>query len=125
MATMAKPNALAMPRRLTAVGPDPMPPTTAAPQPKNTSANVPMNSATCLFTVHPLCHLPKNQSLLSTFAPAWKGQRHISALLSKANFQSKFLRLPANSGIENLELFSGAQFVKKGGCGKAPSTWGG
>src|ERR1700722_14587235 len=49
MATMAKPNALAMPKRSTAVGPDPMPPTTAAPQPKNTSAKVPINSATCLF----------------------------------------------------------------------------
>src|SRR3984885_13467668 len=49
MATMAKPNALAMPKRSTAVGPDPMPPTTAAPQPKNTSAKGPINSATCLF----------------------------------------------------------------------------
>src|SRR5271165_1612641 len=46
---MAKPNALAMPSRLTAVGPDPMPPTTAAPQPKNTRAKVPTNSASCLF----------------------------------------------------------------------------
>jgi hypothetical protein len=26
--------------------------------------------------------------------------------------------LPANSGIENLELFSGAQFVKKGAAEK-------
>jgi hypothetical protein len=51
MATMAKPKALEMPRRLTAVGPEPMPPTTAAPQPKNTSANVPMNSATNLSMV--------------------------------------------------------------------------
>src|SRR5271165_1504889 len=46
---MAKPNALAMPSRLTAVGPEPMPPTTAAPQPKNTRAKVPTNSASCLF----------------------------------------------------------------------------
>src|SRR5208282_2176198 len=49
MATMAKPKALAMPSRLTAAGPDPMPPTTAAPQPKNTRAKVPMNSAIDLF----------------------------------------------------------------------------
>jgi hypothetical protein len=36
-----------------------MPPTTAAPQPKNTSAKVPINSATCLFIVHPPVNLPK------------------------------------------------------------------
>src|SRR5208337_4534517 len=50
MATIAKPKALAMPSRSTALGPEPMPPTTAAPQPKNTRANVPINSATDLFT---------------------------------------------------------------------------
>src|SRR5271166_2489162 len=54
MATMAKPKALAIPSRLTAVAPVPIPPTTAAPQPKNTSAKVPINSATCLFIVRPL-----------------------------------------------------------------------
>ena len=31
------------------LGPEPMLPTTAAPQPKNTRAKVPMNSASCLF----------------------------------------------------------------------------
>src|SRR5271156_5287382 len=50
---MAKPKALAIPKRLTAVGPDPMPPTTAAPQPKNTKAKVPTNSAICLFIPFP------------------------------------------------------------------------
>src|SRR5271165_4712135 len=49
MATMAKPKALAMPSRLIAPGPEPMLPTTAAPQPKNTRAKVPMNSAIDLF----------------------------------------------------------------------------
>ena len=49
MATIAKPKALEMPSRSTALGPDPMLPTTAAPQPKNTRANVPINSANCLF----------------------------------------------------------------------------
>src|SRR5574337_757005 len=51
---MAKPKALAMPSRFTAVGPEPMPPTTAAPQPKNTSAKVPMNSARNLFILSSL-----------------------------------------------------------------------
>src|SRR5208283_2444122 len=37
-----------MPSKFTAVGPEPIPPTTAAPQPKNTKAKVPMNSASCL-----------------------------------------------------------------------------
>src|SRR5271165_2021331 len=49
MATMAKPKALAIPSRLIAPGPEPMLPTTAAPQPKNTRAKVPMNSAIDLF----------------------------------------------------------------------------
>src|SRR3984957_4127442 len=48
---MAKPNALAIPSKLIAVGPaGAHPPIAAAPQPKNTSANVPTNSAICLFT---------------------------------------------------------------------------
>ena len=50
---MAKPKALAIPKRSTAVAPDPMPPTTAVPQPKNTRANVPTNSAICLFIAVP------------------------------------------------------------------------
>ena len=40
---------MAMPRTSTDVGPVPMPPMTAAPQPNSTSANVPMNSATAFF----------------------------------------------------------------------------
>jgi hypothetical protein len=55
---MAKPNALAIPSRLIAVGPaGANPPIAAAPQPKNTSANVPTNSAICLFTCFPLQNL--------------------------------------------------------------------
>src|SRR5580692_10360770 len=61
MATMAKPKALAMPKRLTAVGPDPMPPITAAPQPKNTRAKVPINSAACLFILFPSIPRPKRE----------------------------------------------------------------
>src|SRR5271166_4780628 len=61
MATMAKPNALAIPNRSIAPGPDPMLPTTAAPQPKNTRAKVPTNSAACLFIPCPL-HDPAPQA---------------------------------------------------------------
>ena len=39
-------------------GPEPMPPTTAAPQPKNTKAKVPINSASCLFIGFPPSQLP-------------------------------------------------------------------
>src|SRR5215469_2181667 len=45
MAISARPKAKAMPSTFIAVGPDPMPPITAAPQPKKTSVKVPMNSA--------------------------------------------------------------------------------
>src|SRR5271155_3293347 len=54
MATIAKPKALAIPSRLIAPGPEPMLPMTAAPQPKNTRAKVPTNSASCLFIPHSL-----------------------------------------------------------------------
>src|SRR5208283_5454653 len=60
---MAKPKALAMPSRLTAVGPVPIPPTTAAPQPKNTRAKVPMNSASCLFIVLPHNSRPSRRNI--------------------------------------------------------------
>ena len=62
---MAKPNALAMPSRLIAVGPaGANPPIAAAPQPKNTNANVPINSATCLFIVlfPPYCSISDRTS---------------------------------------------------------------
>src|SRR6476660_1564797 len=46
---MANPNANAMPRTSIAVGPVPIPAMTAAPHPKKTSVNVPMNSAVGFF----------------------------------------------------------------------------
>jgi hypothetical protein len=46
---MDSPNANAIPSTLIEVGPDPIPAMTAAPHPKNTSVNVPMNSATGFF----------------------------------------------------------------------------
>ncbi len=58
MATMASPKAMAMPSTLTAVGPVPMPATTAVPHPKNTKANVPMNSATDFFMAASLANAP-------------------------------------------------------------------
>src|ERR1700746_88198 len=45
MATIANPNAKAIPRTSMEVGPVPIPPMTAAPHPNRTSVNVPMNSA--------------------------------------------------------------------------------
>jgi hypothetical protein len=44
-ATMASPNAKAMPNTLIAVAPAPIPPIVAAPHPNKTNMNVPMNSA--------------------------------------------------------------------------------
>src|SRR5579863_2143691 len=73
MATMAKPKALAIPNRLTAVGPDPMPPMTAAPQPKNTRAKVPTNSAACLFISPLLPHRNRRNRPYNDASRARKG----------------------------------------------------
>src|ERR1700722_3749354 len=98
MATMAKPNALAIPRRLTAVGPDPMPPTTPAPQPKKTSAKLPKKSASWLFTGRPLFSPAKNSRCLIRPRRLGKGGApHFGPLV-----HGEFLRLPANGGIANL-----------------------
>src|SRR5277367_6591264 len=99
---MAKPNALAIPRRSTAVGPEPMPPTTAAPQPKNTSAKVPINSAICLFIVPPSSPLPKKQPLLSPSAPPWEADAPRFGPL----VHDEFPHVPVQGG-KKIEMLSG------------------
>src|ERR1017187_8571640 len=88
MAISANPKAKAMPRWPTAV-----PDTTAAPQPKNTSVNVPINSAKYLFIAPPCSSLGVWLSLVgetlssgNRFSPLPSGRlQSIQAAESKNN----------------------------------------
>ena len=82
----AKPNADAMPSRSIAVAPVPMPPITAAPQPKNTRANVPTNSAICLFIAVPSFQFAQPHGLVHH--PSWAPWRWPDSLWPASRFPS-------------------------------------
>src|SRR6202044_3994984 len=114
---MAKPNALAMPRRSTAVAPVPMPPTTAAPQPKNTSA-ISACSLCAPYFVPQKNNRGLRRCLIRTRRLRKGGAPHFGPLVHR---RIPFA-CPQIAALKILELFFGAQFVKKGRRGKAPST---